>query len=553
MRSPSLLAAAILLAASASAQDAPQLSAERPTLVLAIVVDQMRYDYLSRFGTEFDSGLKRLIEEGAVFTNANYEAAPTVTAVGHSTILSGATPSVSGIAGNTWYERGEGRNVQSITDADVMPLGGGAGASPKRLLVSTIGDELKISGKGGKVYGVSLKDRSAILPAGRMADGAFWFDGMSGNFVSSNWYFDAMPAWAAEFNAAKHADRFAGQRFGDVTMPAPGPDLYGEIDASPFADQLVLDFALTVLEAEQLGTDAQTDLLSVSFSAMDYVGHARGPDTPLIREMALAIDERVGELLDAAEAQAGRGNVLVVFTADHGVAPVPEENIAKRLPGGRYDARAERDAVEAALDAAFGDGDYIEGTAELGIYLRRDPVPGKSIAYADMERIAAQTLRAQPRVARVYTRSELSAGLVDGDAVDRRVRNGFNTLHSGDLVVVHEPNWLSGGFGGTNHGSPYSYDTHVPVMFWGPANLVQPGQYHAAAAVHDIAPTLAAQLGIAQPSGATGRVLDEVLPSSRDVLSVTAPSAREDDEEGERSSFGRLRVRPNTDNTAGKK
>jgi predicted AlkP superfamily pyrophosphatase or phosphodiesterase len=563
MRYPSLLAAAIFFAASsASAQDAPQLSAERPKLVLAIVVDQMRYDYLSRFGAEFDSGLKRLIEEGAVFTNANYEAAPTVTAIGHATILTGATPSISGIAGNVWYERSEGRNVQSVTDTDALPLGGGAGASPKRLLVSTIGDELKISGKGGKVYGVSLKDRSAILPAGRMADGAFWFDAKSGNFVSSTWYFNALPAWAEEFNEARLADRFAGQRFGDVTMPAAGEELYGEIDTSPFADQLVLDFALTVLEAEKLGTGSQTDLLSVSFSAMDYVGHGRGPDTPLIREMALAIDKRVGELLAAAEAQVGRGNVLAVFTADHGVAPVPEENVAKRLPGGRYDARAEREAVETALDNAFGAGDYILAVADLGYYLNRDPVPGKTIAYADMERVAADTLRQQPQVVRVYTRSELGAGLVDGDAVDRRVRNGFNTQQSGDVLAVHAPNWLSSGFGGTNHGTPYSYDTHVPVIFWGPSNLVQPGQYHTAAAVHDIAPTLAAQLGIAQPSGALGRVLDEALPtwrSSRNVATQAQqpqPQARTnaEEEEGRSSLFGRtLRVRPNTDNTAGKK
>jgi predicted AlkP superfamily pyrophosphatase or phosphodiesterase len=321
MFKPSLLAAAVLCSGLVAAQEAPQLSAERPTLVLAIVVDQFRYDYLSRFGAQFDSGLKRIIEEGAVLTNANYDAAPSVTAIGHSTILSGATPSVSGIAGNAWFERSEGKSVQSITDEDVMPLGGGAGASPKRLLVSSIGDELKISGKGGKVFGVSLKDRAAILPAGRMADGAFWFDGMSGNFVSSSWYFDALPAWAEKFNAGKHADRFAGQQFGGDTMPAAGPDLYGAIDSSPFADELVLDFALEVLDAEQLGTDAQTDLLSVSFSATDYVGHANGPDSPLIHEMALAVDEVVGALITAAEAQAGRGKVLVVFTADHGVAP----------------------------------------------------------------------------------------------------------------------------------------------------------------------------------------------------------------------------------------
>ncbi len=510
-----VLVAAVLCSSLVSAQDAPQLSSNRPTLVLSIMVDQFRYDYLSRFGAEFDGGLKRLLDEGAVFTNANYDAAPTVTAIGHATVLSGATPSMSGIAGNVWYERSEGKNVQSITDENVMPLGGGNGASPKRLAVSTVGDELKISGKGGKVFGVSLKDRSAILPAGRMADGAFWFDGMSGNFVSSTWYFEALPAWATAFNAEKRADRFAGQVFGNTTMPAPGPELYGELDTSPFADQMVLDFALTVLEAEQLGKDGQTDLLAVSFSATDYVGHANGPDSPLIREMALAVDDRIGELIRAAERQAGRGNLVVVFTADHGVAPVPEENVAKQLPGGRYDARAEREAVEAALDAAFGDGEYIQGTNDFSYYLNPNPVAGKTIAYADMERVAAETLRHQPHVARVYTRSELAAGLVDGDLVDRRVRNGFNTEHSGDVLAVHDPNWLAGAGGpgrGTNHGTPYSYDTHVPVIFWGPRNLVKPGQYHAYAAVNDIAPTLSTILGVAQPSGTFGRVLEEMLP-----------------------------------------
>ena len=227
--------------------------AQEPKLIVAIVVDQMRYDYLTRYGSEFDGGLKRLLSEGAVFTNGNYEAAPTVTAVGHSTILSGATPSVSGIAGNTWFERSEGKNVQSITDENVTPLGGGSGASPKRLLVSTIGDELKISGKGGKVYGVSLKDRSAILPAGRMADGAFWFNAANGNFVSSSWYFDALPAWAQSFNDEHHADRYAGREWMGTTMPKEtGAKLYGELDASPFADELVLQFALQLLQQEWL-------------------------------------------------------------------------------------------------------------------------------------------------------------------------------------------------------------------------------------------------------------------------------------------------------------
>lgn len=510
------LSALSLTVCCAFAADAPQTSTTRPRLVLAIVVDQMRYDYLTRYGAEFTGGLKRLLEEGAVFTNGNYEAAPTVTAIGHSTILSGATPSVSGIAGNTWFERTEGKNVQSITDDDVTPLGGGNGASPKRLKVSTVGDELKISGKGDKVYGVSLKDRSAILPAGRMADGAFWFNAETGNFVSSSWYFEALPDWAQRFNNERHADKYAGAEWLDVTLPAsPGAELNGELDSTPFADQLVLDFALTVLKEEKLGTDAQTDLLSVSFSAMDYVGHGTGPDTARMHDMVLKIDQRVGELLTAAERQAGRGNVLVVFTADHGVAPVPEENVRKKLPGGRYNAAEQRQAVEAALTAAFGEGSYITGGGEISYYLNPEPVAGKTIPMSELERVAAEALRKQPRVSRVYTRTELTTSPVSGDRVDQRVRNGFNANHSGDVLFVHEPNWLAGGNrpgGGTTHGSPYSYDTHVPMIFWGPRYVVKPGQYAADAAVHDIAPTLATMLGIATPSGSLGRVLEEIIP-----------------------------------------
>ncbi len=500
------------LAIPAWSQSSSQPEA-RPKLVLAIVVDQMRYDYLTRFGPEFKGGLKQLLEQGAVFTDANYEAAPTVTAIGHSTILSGAPPAFSGIAGNTWYERAEAKNVQSITDDTAKPLGGATtGASPRRLAVSTVGDELKLSGKGGKVFGVSLKDRSAILPAGRMADGAFWFDGRSGDFVSSSYYFKELPAWVAAYDTKHPADKYAGQQFLDVHLPATGgAQLYTAIDASPFADDMVLDFAMKLMTEEKLGKGPQTDLLSVSFSAVDYVGHASGPDTPRMHEMILNIDKVVGELLEAAEAQAGKGNVLAVFTADHGVSPVPEENIAKKLPGGRYNGQAERAAVEAALKAEFGDGNYITANSEGGFYFNLDPVPGKKIDRREVERVAAAVLRQQPHVYRVYTRTDLMS-LSVGDRIDQRIRNGFNAAHSGDIVIVHEPNWLPNTQGGTTHGSPFSYDTHVPVIFWGPASLVKPGRYNRYAAVHDIAPTLATMLGVALPSGSIGRVLDEILP-----------------------------------------
>jgi predicted AlkP superfamily pyrophosphatase or phosphodiesterase len=507
---PLLLACLLLLPAGLALAQPSPLSGERPALVLAIMVDQLRYDYLTRHGAEFDAGLARLLNEGAVFTSAHYEAAPTVTAVGHSTLLSGATPSVSGIAGNSWYSRREAAAVQSITDNDVQPLGTPNGASPRRLRVSTIGDELKQSGHGGKVYGVSLKDRSAILPAGRGADGAFWL--VDGRFVSSSWYFPALPAWVDEFNAAARADAYAGASWSGGTLPAEaGAALYRAIDSTPFADQLVLEFALQLLQAEQLGKDALTDVLAVSFSAMDYLGHATGPDTPQMHDMVLSIDAKVGELLAAAERQAGRGKVLVVFSADHGVAPVPEEQVAQQLPGGRYDGAAERQAVQGALEAAFGPGNHILALSETGYYLDYTTAVAGGASRSAIEDVAAEALRRMPQVARVYTRTALERSQVSGDRIDQRVLNGFNREESGDIVVVHDPGWL-GGSGGTTHGSPYSYDTHVPLIFWGPDNLVKPGLYSAPAAINDVAPTLAVMVQVAVPNGALGRVLHEILP-----------------------------------------
>ena len=509
-----LLSMAIpLCAPSALAAD------ERPRLVLTIVVDQMRYDYLSRFGDEFTGGFRRLLDEGAVFTSAHYEAAPTVTAVGHATILSGATPSISGIPGNAFYDRAAGSQVQSITDTAVTALGEEVtGASPRRLAVSTVGDELKLSGRGGKVFGVSMKDRSAILPAGRAADGAYWF-GDRGNIVSSSWYFPSLPQWVQDYNATRPAERFAGASWAGLELPDLADDSYfARLDETALADELVLEFALLLMAQEDLGSDAQTDLLSVSFSATDYLGHTHGIDIPQMREMMLSADQKIGQLLDAAQRRTGRNRLLVVFTADHGVARRPEDNAADGLPGGRYDARDERRAVEEALDAAFGAGDYVIGSGEMSMYFSREPFAGTAVAgqtsavsRSAMEQVAANTLRQMPHVARVYTRTELESPLFGGDRIDQRVRNGFNTLSSGDVIVVHDPNWMNRP-AGTTHGSPYSYDSHVPLIFWGPDSLVRPGRYHQDAAVHDIAATLASLLEIAAPSGSIGRTLDEMIP-----------------------------------------
>ena len=482
-----------------------------PKLVLAIVVDQFRYDYLLRFRAELTGGLKRLLEQGAVFTNANYDAMPTVTAVGHSTILSGATPAISGIVANTWWDRTEAKSVTSVSDDKTKLLGGnGAGSSPERLLVSTVGDELKISGKGGKVIGISLKDRAAILPSGHMADGAYWFDGQSGNFVSSTYYFAQLPGWVQDFNAGHPAAYAAGKEWLGHKMPAElGPELYNAVDAAPFGDELIQALALRALSAESLGKGPKTDLLTVSYSSVDYVGHRDGPDSAEIHDMVKRVDKLIGALIDAAEARAGQGSVLVAFTADHGSTPLPEVNQKRKMPGGRLVWNTYRAAAEKALNEKFGAGQWISFSGDGVLYLSPNPIPGKKLDMAEVQKVAADTLRTQPHIARVYTRMQLSDGALGRDPVDTRVRNGFNAARGPDVVIVTDPYYMFSATG-TTHGSPYGYDTHVPVIFLNTPRI-RAGSYAETIGVEDIAPTLATLLAIETPSGNMGRVLTEML------------------------------------------
>ena len=333
---------ALLLAAALAAAQ-PAIAPRKPKLVLAIVVDQFRYDYLTRFRSEYTGGLNRLLTRGAVFANANYEQAPTVTAIGHSILMSGAMPSVSGIIGNEWFEPASGKRVTSVEDDSVKLLGGSSegGASPRRLLVSTVGDELKIaSGGKSRVIGISLKDRSAILPAGHMADGAYWIEAKTGNVVSSTYYFAELPAWIKDLNASKPADKYSGAAWlGHTLLKFGEAGYYASLPPTPFSNELIELIAERAIAAEKLGQRQVTDLLTVSFSGNDYVGHEYGPDSPEVRYTAVRTDKVMEKLFSYLETSVGMQNVLVVLTADHGVAPLPELSIERRMGGGRMPVR----------------------------------------------------------------------------------------------------------------------------------------------------------------------------------------------------------------------
>ena len=498
-----------------------QLPARKPKLILAIVVDQFRLDYFYRFGAQYNGGLARLAAQGAFFTNAHYEHFPTVTAIGHSTLLSGATPSVSGIVGNDWYDRQSGKQVTSVEDAKTKLLGGtaAAGSSPHRLLVSTLADELKMARGASKSIGVSIKDRSAILPVGRMADGAYWFDNKTGNFVSSTYYFPALPAWVKEFNDSRITDRYLGSQWVSIEDPKAAPfekmpaskeeKYWAEMQRTPFGNEIVEELAERAVEAEKLGADDITDVLAVSFSSNDYVGHEFGPDDPRVRDISIRTDRAIGRLFAFLEKKVGMANVLVVMSADHGVSPLPEKMMERKMPGGRLSEEAIRETVRNYLNKTYGTGgEWLPGKSGHSLYLNLPLLASKGLDAAKIRGEVAALVRGLPHIYRVFTFDQLAAGQGLGDQVDRRVRAGFYGPRAADVFLIAEPYYVFEKTG-TSHGAPFNYDSHVPLILMGPG--IKPGRYHRRAAVNDIAPTLATLLEIETPSGAAGRVLDEAL------------------------------------------
>src|SRR6202048_632882 len=558
----------------------PGARSARPRLVLLIVVDQFRYDYLTRFGDLFGSrGIGRLMREGASWSEANFDHVPTFTAPGHAVLMTGAWPSQTGIVANEWYERDTGRKVKSITDDSTQMLAGKPGQlgySPRRLLCSTVGDELRMADNDrSKVIGISAKDRSAILPAGRRANAAYWFGTDNGNMVSSTYYFNQMPAWVTRFNDRHMADGWFGARWNRLLPEAeylkragqddvpwenldkssndtnafphvitggaanPSKAFYKALDYTPFSNDLLVAFAEEAITNEKLGEGNETDFLSVSFSANDYVGHRFGPYSHEAMDMTLRVDRQIGTLLDFVDARVGLRKAVVVFTADHGASPGPEQAALMNLPGRRYQKAELLQIVEDGLKARYGKKDrpatdYVQtftnkeeteqGLINSNFYLNRAALKRDGVDLDECERVVGELSMRMPGVARYFTRTQLQSNSIpSSDAIARRVQHGFYPQRSGDVIVVFEPyNILfdlpddpTDPRSTATHGSPYSYDTHVPLIIMGPD--FARGSYLQAATPADIAQTLASLLKVQTPSCSVRRVLSEALVNSNET------------------------------------
>lgn len=487
----------------------------KPKLVVLVAVDQFRYDYLTRFESEYKGGFRRLLDHGAVFANANLAHYPSVTAVGHSVMLTGASPSSSGIIGNNWYDRIAGANVSSVSDSSERQLGGaGAGASPRRLLVSTLGDEMKLADPASRVIGLSFKDRGAILPAGHMADAAYWYDTRSGAFVSSTYYFKDLPSWVKSFNDSRMVDKYAGAewKFAGKTrsMPAePGPKLDNALDYSPFGNELLEAFAERAIDSERLGQRGATDLLTVSFSCIDAVGHQTGPLSPEVHDLAVRLDGTLERLFLHLDKTVGLRNVVVVLTADHGAVDLPERMSSDRMPGGRIQDSELSAMVQARLAQQYGGGTWVQAINDGAMYLNAELIRSRKLNEADVQDEAAAAIAAAPHVFRVYTRHQLRHGEEPRDAVSETLAASLNWARSADLQVILEPYWVRPATN-TGHDTPFAYDSHIPLIFLGPA--IRAGLYFQNVKLNDLAPTLASLLSVQTPSGSIGRVLYEILP-----------------------------------------
>lgn len=494
----------------------------RPKLVVIIVIDQFRGDYLERIHSRLGQGGFRLFtDQGADFVNCNYNYANTETAPGHATLFTGAYSDGHGIFANQTWDEKTNRWITSVSDDNTRIVGVAGnvpGASPHNLLSDTIGDELKLAThNGARVYTVSLKDRAAVLPAGFSADGAFWIDPVSGNWISSTFYMKQLPEWVQQYNGSsnKYWDQDWKDASGAVlahTTHGSNSQFFGVVGPTAFANQYELDFARAVVTHANLGNGPNTDLLIISLSPNDILGHRVGPDSPQLQQLWLDLDRQLAGFFSFLGQRVGLANVWMALSADHGVAPVPEEVHEKdRINAGRIDVvpliKNLNGAIAQRLHHPAAEFVHADTYDFAHLFLSQELFGEAKVGEADAERIVAEEAL-KLGFSSAYTKSQLRAGAVAADQTGRQFLHSY-TPEDGWWVLATEPPFYMPGKSGTSHGSPYYYDSHVPVAFFGVP--FKPGMYRTHCEPVDIVPTLASLLEINAPAKAVGRVLTEAI------------------------------------------
>lgn len=549
MRILILLTTFLLLFSSAKSQTK---NPAPPKLIVGITVDQMRQEYIYRYGAKFgEGGFKRLVNEGFMLQNGQYNYIPTVTGAGHASVFTGTTPAIHGIIGNGWYDKAIERDVYCVGDGRYVPVGGVAESngkmSPHRLLTSTITDELKIATqKRSKVIAMSIKDRGSVLPAGHMGDAAYWYDGKTGRFITSSYYMEKLPDWLERFNNQQLADKYLSGSWYTLqpigTYEESGPDSspyevkyasetkssfpynlkdlrktsgnFELLSSTPFSNDYLTEFAKAAIDAEKLGRDQWADFLSVSYSAPDIIGHQFGPQSVEVQDVYLRLDKNIEDLLKKLDATVGAENYVVFLTADHAVAEVPQYLLDNRVPAGYIRGSQLVASLNEFLRQYYPDRKIIKTISNDQIFFNHeafsaDPKVG-GVDYLVATELITNFLLQQDGVANVYPKHILRHGNWSEDGIKGMAIRGYHPKRSGDLTLILEPGWFDSlRPQGTTHGSPYSYDTHVPIIFYG-AGIKQGTSvtYHS---ITDIAPTLSILLKIKFPNGCTGQPIGELF------------------------------------------
>ncbi len=516
-----------------------------PKLVVGIVVDQMRYDYLTRFYDRFgEGGFKRMINEGYNCKNNHFNYVPTYTGPGHASVYTGTTPQNHGVISNHWYDKFSEKMVYCASDPSVKAVGSDSELermSPHRMKTTSVADQNRLHTQlKGKTIGIAIKDRGAILPAGHTANAAYWFRGKDeGKWITSTYYRSELPDWVKKFNTSGKAasyfkewntlhdintytesgadqNQFEGGYKGKETPTFPydlaklkaensGFDI---IKSSAYGNSLTADFAIEAITGEGLGADNITDFLTVSFSSTDYVGHNFGVNSKEIEDTYLRLDQDLERFFVALDQKVGKGEYTVFLTADHGAVHVPSYLKSVKIPAGYFDADEFGAKIAAFAHSKFGVKELIENTSNYQVFFNYKTLKDNKIDSEDLQKAIAHFILQEPHIDKVFTRSQLeSTNYTSGIAA--LIQKGFNQKRSGDVVVVLDPAVISYSKTGSTHGSGLTYDTHAPLLFFGQG--IQKGSTTKETHITDIAPTISALLGIAFPNGATGDVLSFIL------------------------------------------
>ncbi len=518
---------------------------KRPKLMVGIVIDQMRWDYLYRYYNRYsEGGFKRFLNEGYSFENTIIPYAATVTAAGHTCIYTGSVPAIHGIVGNDWVERQTGEKMYCSQDKTVQTIGSSSNAgqmSPRNMLANTIGDELRrATNKKSRVYGVALKDRGAILPAGHSANAAYWFDDATGNWISSSYYFNELPNWVSKFNSQKKPDAYMNNPWNlmyninkydqstadeepwekhienEATSSFPhkfssivGKD-YNSFRFSPFGNSFTFDFAKKLLESEKLGESGQTDMLCISLSSTDYLGHTFGPQSLELEDTYLRLDNDLLHFFEFLDTHFTDKDYTIFLSADHGAAYTPNfmKDSTTKLLGGNIDIKSTSNEIETALYEKYKIQNLVKKYIEYQFYLDDAKIDSAKINKRDVEQTLVEVLYKKPEVMYAFAYSNFSNTILP-EIFRQKMINGYYSKRSGDVQIILKPQYTDGNGKGTDHGVAYSYDSHIPLLWYG--KNIPKGKSNNEKYMTDIAPTIAAMLHIQMPSGSVGKVLEEIV------------------------------------------